>query len=330
MRATVLLILGFLVCTPAFAGVWTSLWRTPDQQGEALLAAGQPAKAARRFSNPQLKAYADLRAGRYGAAARLLAPLTDPTSEYNRGNALVHLGHLHQALAAYDAALKQAPHDADIRHNRDLVERMLAQQPPPRSRNSGRGGAQRHASGKSQGRPGHGPQRNAAHGASQAERSAQSRADGRGSSRPGRSGGPGTAAGKPGPRSAPARGTTGTGEHREKRVRARDQSGERAGARRRSPGQARRDAALAAALARPKAAHGTRQPVRASRADGSHHGAHRLVARTSGMRSRPPKPVSEKTLALEQWLRQLPNNPAGLLRREFLIKYTMRHRGTEP
>ena len=322
MRATILLLLGFLVCTPAFAGVWSSLWRTPDQQGEALLAAGQPAKAARRFSNPRLKAYADLRAGRYGAAARLLAPLTDPTSEYNRGNALVHLGHLHQALAAYDAALKQAPHDADIRHNRDLVERMLAQQ-PPRSRNSGHGGAQRHASDKSQGRPGHGSPRNAARGASQARRSAQSGANGRGSSRPGRSGGPRTAAGKPGSRAAHGA----AGEHRAQTPRARDQSGERAGTRGHSPGQARREAALAAARARSKAAHGSRQPVRAGRANGSHHAAHRLVARASGL---PPKPVSEKTLALQQWLRQLPNNPAGLLRREFLIKYTLRHRGMEP
>ena len=326
MRAVVLLILGSLVCAPACAGVWTNLWRTPDQQGEALLAAGQPAKAAERFSNPRLKAYADLRAGHYGAAARLLAPLKDPTSEYNRGNALARLGHLHQALAAYDAALKQTPHDADIRHNRDLVERMLAHHRRPRARKPGHGGAKRHASGTSRGKQGHG-----AHGAGKGQRSDKSGAKGRGSSRQqGHSGGTGTAAGAPGSRSAQARGTTGTGAHREQATRASGQSGERAGARRRTPGQARRDAARAAALARREAEHGHSHPVQAGRANGSHRAAHSLVARTAGMRSRPPKPVSEKTLALRQWLRQLPNNPAGLLRREFLIKYMMRHRGTEP
>lgn len=40
--------------------------------------------------------------------------------------------------------------------------------------------------------------------------------------------------------------------------------------------------------------------------------------------------MSEKRLALEQWLRQIPDNPAGLLRRKFLIEYMMRHRGENP
>lgn len=306
MRAMVLLILASLVCAPACAGVWTNLWRTPDQQGEALLAAGQPLKAAQRFSSARLKAYAQLCAGHYGAAARLLAPLKDPTSEYNLGNALAHLGRLHQALAAYDAALKQTPHDADIRHNRDLVERMLAHQPPPRARKPG-------------------------HGAGTGQRSAQSGANGRGSSQQqGRSGGTGAAAGRPGARSAQARGPRGTGAAREQASRASGQSGEGTGARRRTTGQARRDAALAGARAGREAQHGSSQRVRVGRANGSHRTAHSRVARIGRMRSRPSKPVSEKTLALEQWLRQLPNNPAGLLRREFLIKYMMRHRGTEP
>ncbi len=323
MRAMVLLILGSLVCAPAFAGVWTSLWRTPDQQGEALLAAGQPAKAAERFSDPRLKAYADLRAGRYGAAARLLAPLQDPTSEYNRGNALAHLGHLRQALAAYDAALKQAPGDADIRHNRDLVERMLARQRPPRA--PAHGGGKRHGSGRSQRGKGQGPQPNAAPRAGKGQRSSPSGANSRGSSR--QAGRSGTTADQRRSRSTHAR-RTGAGAHREQAPRASGTPGESAGARRRTPGQARRDAALAAALARREAKRGNPHPVRAGRAKQSPRTARRLAARTD--RIRPPRPVSEKTLALQQWLRQLPNNPAGLLRREFLIKYMMRHRGTEP
>ncbi len=60
-------------------------------------------------------------------AAKLLAPFTDAQSEYNRGNALAQSGQLQAALAAYDAALKHAPADNDIRHNRDLVARALRQ-----------------------------------------------------------------------------------------------------------------------------------------------------------------------------------------------------------
>ena len=110
------------------ASVWSGLWRTPDQQGQALLDAGQPAQAAERFRDPRRRAYADLQAGGYAGAAKLLAPFTDAQSEYNRGNALAKSGQLQAAFAAYDSALKQAPADKDIRHNRDLVQRALQQQ----------------------------------------------------------------------------------------------------------------------------------------------------------------------------------------------------------
>src|SRR5579872_4001375 len=124
---------GACLCSEtALAGngssLWSDLWHTADQQGQALLAAGQPAEAAERFRDPRRRAYADLRAGRYPEAAKLLAPFTDAQSEYNRGNALARSGELQAALAAYDAALKQAPADEDIRRNRDLVEHALQQQ----------------------------------------------------------------------------------------------------------------------------------------------------------------------------------------------------------
>jgi Ca-activated chloride channel homolog len=118
-------------------GAWADLWRTPDQQGRALLDAGQPANAAARFHDPRWQAYADLQAARYRQAAKLLAPFTDADSEYNHGNALAESGQLQAALAAYDGALKLAPADRDIRHNRDLVERALRQQQQSRGNGSG-------------------------------------------------------------------------------------------------------------------------------------------------------------------------------------------------
>lgn len=116
---------------------WSDLWRTPDQQGQAMLDAGEPAQAAARFLDPRRRAYADLEAGRYPQAAKLLAPFSDAQSEYNDGNALAESGQLQAALAAYDAALKLAPADEDIRHNRDLVERALRQRQQSRQNGSG-------------------------------------------------------------------------------------------------------------------------------------------------------------------------------------------------
>ena len=36
------------------------------------------------------------------------------------------------------------------------------------------------------------------------------------------------------------------------------------------------------------------------------------------------QPPSEQALALEQWLRQIPDDPSGLLRRKFLIEHLRR------
>jgi Ca-activated chloride channel homolog len=221
-------------------GAWSDLWRTPDQQGRALLDAGQPANAAARFHDPRWQAYADLAAARYRQAAKLLAPYTDADSEYNQGNALAGSGQLPAALAAYDAALKLAPADRDIRHNRDLVERALRQQQQSRSRGKGSGAQQ---SG------GHHPHSNG--------------------------GGP------PGS-NAPRAGAGQSGSSGQQANSPQASSARRAGS--------SRDAAGAAG--------GTETPRE--------------------------KSATEGHLRLDEWLRQIPDSPAGLLQRQFLIDHTLR------
>lgn len=351
MRTAVWILLGSLMSVPAFAGTWASLWRTPDQQGQALLEAGQAAKAADRFTDPRLKAYADLEAGRYSAAAALLAPFKDATSEYNRGNALAHDGHLRQALGAYDAALKQAPRDRDIRHNRDLVARMLRQHPPQSAPKGGgqgkpRGGSQGANQASGQGPTGsrNGPNKGQNKGQSQGNGQNQSQGQGK----PGQSGAAGRqgkgsgASGSQsgsgsghGPPSAAARSGTGARRQSGQGAQAAPRPIAGAGASQHNPGQARRDAALAAAIARHQKPLGAQAPGPASQggAPGAQQPSHARPGSSQvggGTYTPGPRHVSEKTLALEQWLRQIPDNPAGLLRRKFLIQYMMRHPGENP
>jgi Ca-activated chloride channel homolog len=40
-------------------------------------------------------------------------------------------------------------------------------------------------------------------------------------------------------------------------------------------------------------------------------------------------PPSEQTLSQDQWLRQIPDDPAGLLRRKFLIEHMMKQQGQQ-
>ena len=337
MRALVWLALGCLVSAPALAGTWSSLWRTPDQQGEALLAAGHPARAAARFANPRLKAYADLEVGHYREAAKLLAPFKDSTSEYNRGNALARSGHLHAALAAYDSALKQAPHDKDIRHNRDLVARMLKRHPPKSPPQGGHGkpgggNSQKGGSGRSAGaqRPGKRSRSSSGHSGRGTSGAGRRKTDHSGSTRSAADASGSQAGGRSDHRGGAQSGRNGAA--------AKTQPESGTGLLKRSPGQAQRDAALAGAIARKQAhrehtGHGAAAAETAARAGGKpSFGAHPPQPTFPGGGTyRPrPKPASEKTLALEQWLRQIPNNPAGLLRRKFLIEYMMRHRGESP
>ena len=309
------------------ASAWSDLWRTPDQQGQELLDAGQPAQAAERFQDPRRRAYADLEAGRYAAAAKLLAPFSDTESEYNRGNALAESGQLRAALAAYDAALKQAPADRDIRHNRDLVARALRQQHQSQqsSRNSRQGGQGTGSRGQqpqqSAGQQGSGSGSQHSGAASQQASTGGSRA---GASQPGNSGRQGSAQSNDSRDSStrPAADANGSGSSKE------------------APGQAQSDAALASKLAREQRQRGgPGNSVQGQ--DSQRNGASQLAPdRTKktpntgnllagGTRTPKQKPETERQLALDQWLRQIPDSPAGLLQRKFLIEHMMRQQGND-
>jgi Ca-activated chloride channel family protein len=333
---------GALACETALAGslsdAWSDLWRTPDQQGQALLEAGEPGAAAARFQDPRRRAYADLEAGRYPQAAKLLAPFTDPQSEYNRGNALAETGQLREALAAYDAALKQAPADEDIRHNRDLVERALRQQQqsarsqgrqgdrksgssghqPQQSAGERSGSGSQHPGGSSQPSGGSSPQSGGARSQSAgrdqtASNGSQSGASQSGNAAAQQSGQPGNPQASGTPQSAGASGPNSATE---------------------ASAQAKRDAALAAALAHAQQQHGAGNPGQTP--DSQRRGAPEPGPKSAanapdagnllagGAQTPKQKPETEKQLALDQWLRQIPDSPAGLLQRKFLIEHMMR------
>ena len=322
-----------LMSETALAGgalsAWSALWRTPDQQGQALLDAGQPAQAAARFHDPRRRAYADLEAGRYQDAAKLLAPFSDAQSEYNRGNALAQSGQLQAALAAYDAALKQAPADKDIRRNRDLVERALRQQhqSPQSSSRNGRQGNQGAASAGQQ-------QQQSAAGQQGGSRSQQS---GGAAQQPGTgsqsTGGQAAANGsQAGGNQAGNSGRQDSGQNGNPQDSSAQQS---ADASKEAPGQAQRDAALASAYARGHRQRGgnsnavqgqgsDRNPATGMDAKRAGNAGDSRDLLAGGTQTPKQKPESERQLALDQWLRQIPDSPAGLLQRKFLIEHMMR------
>ncbi|MDZ7750271.1 MAG: VWA domain-containing protein [Gammaproteobacteria bacterium] len=114
----------------AWALDWEDLWRTPDQQAAAAFQEGQPAAAAKTFRDPAWRGSALYRAGEYEAAAAAFEALGHAGAHYNRANALARGGRLEEALAAYEQALELAPGHDDARHNLAVVRRALEQQAP--------------------------------------------------------------------------------------------------------------------------------------------------------------------------------------------------------
>ena len=125
-----LLVFPLLLLVPpsAQAFEWSELWQNSQQQAYEKYQQGAYQDAAKQFADPRWQAGSHYQAGDYEAALGA-APQPETADDwYNRGNMLAQSGTLQDALKAYDEALKRDPESADAKANRDLVEQALKQQ----------------------------------------------------------------------------------------------------------------------------------------------------------------------------------------------------------
>lgn len=123
-------VLVFLLPLPkaSYALEWQDLWRTKDQQALQAFQQQDFTKAAEQFKNPEWQAAAQYKAGNYQKTLENLKPISSADSFYNQGNALAQAGQLPEAIKAYEQALKLKPDDADAKFNKELVEKELKKQ----------------------------------------------------------------------------------------------------------------------------------------------------------------------------------------------------------
>lgn len=107
---------------------WQDWWQTPDQQAAKALEKNDAASAAKLFTDPQWKAYAEYQNGQHKEAAEHFSSSDSAAAHYNQGNALAHANDLQGALAAYETALAQQKDFPDATFNRDLVKKLLEEQ----------------------------------------------------------------------------------------------------------------------------------------------------------------------------------------------------------
>jgi Ca-activated chloride channel family protein len=123
----------------AHAFEWQDLWQRPDQRGIEAFENEQAERAAELFDSTEWRGAAQYRAGQFEASAVSLANVDSTNGHYNRGNALAKAGQIPAAIAAYDRVLELDPEHEDARHNRELLEQFLQDNPQPEPQNQGQG-----------------------------------------------------------------------------------------------------------------------------------------------------------------------------------------------
>ncbi len=350
---TVLLTTGTLlaVAAPAVAStdaptasLWSRLWRTPDQRGQALLQQGDAAGAAQAFVDPQHKAHAALQAHDYAAAAQTLTGIDTAEAHYNRGNALAHTGDLQGAIRAYDAALKHNPQHTDARHNRDVVAAALQKQKAEKKDESKQDKQQQSKEDSKAGDNSDGKQ-DAKDG--KAETKPGDKADGKQDGKDGKSDAKtsdksaGKQDGNDGKPADKTNDTSGSKPGEKSGQKRPDQSGlspsAKPGERSDSAPQPATASASTTSAANPKDdAAQARRDAESALGKGaqpsvpSQNGASAATLRQPGAADAARAPLTEKQIAQEQWLRAIPDDPGGLLRRKFLIEHMLRQQGQKP
>jgi Ca-activated chloride channel family protein len=322
----ILVALGLLALLPLTvqAGTWSNLWQRPDQQGEKALDSGDPKAAASLFADPRLKAYAQLKAGEYAAAAQRLAPFSDAESEYNRGNALAQGGELSAALNAYETTLKHANLDPALRrdaeHNRDLVQRQLQAQEKPQQ-------------GSQSGQPSEAHKDNSESKSNQADAASKSADSGKSANTQGsKNSEHSEGAPQSGSQQSQGADQNPSREHEGERSAsgsATEKGDQNAGRQVEKPEQPSNHAEASSPPqsplvegARPQGESNGKTVAQPVRPNDSKNG--------SAAQDEIPKSLTEQQLALDQWLRQIPDDPGGLLRRKFLIEHLMKQQGVQP
>lgn len=333
-----------LAPAPAPALGWDDLWWRSDQQAAQAMAEQDHARARELARDPQRRGAAAYRAGDYQAAAQDFAAGDTATDHYNRGNALARAGALEDALKAYEEALEREPDQEDARYNRDRVKALLEQQQQQQQdqqqgqqdEDSGdQNDGQEQQSGQGQDQDQNQSQNQEG---SDQNQSDQSQSD---QSQSGQAGSDQSQAGdQPEQNDTQERQSADQGDQQEEQnpVGAGQQSSDGdqpeqsdAPPSRQSGGGADQDQSagedeIASARdreAEEQAAEDYRAAAEAAQASGSDEDDANEQAAAGQSADLSPE-EQEARDAADQWLRRIPDDPAGLLRRKFLYQYSQR------
>ncbi len=113
---------------PAMAFSFTDLWQRPDQQADKALKQQRFEQASQLAKDPLRRGSAEYKQGNYQKALESFLQAKGSDADYNRGNALAKLKKYQDAIKAYEQALKKDPGNQDAKANKEALEKLLKQQ----------------------------------------------------------------------------------------------------------------------------------------------------------------------------------------------------------
>jgi Ca-activated chloride channel family protein len=109
---------------------FSDVFKSPNQQGYDAWQAKKYEAAEALFENPQWRASALYRQGKYKQAAKLFEHDKSINGLYNLANALTMSGDYEKAKAIYEKVLQLKPDFTEAKDNLAVVKNLLAQKPP--------------------------------------------------------------------------------------------------------------------------------------------------------------------------------------------------------
>jgi len=300
-----MLLVFMLIPQVSEAFSWENLWFRPDQQGVRALERDAPEEAAALFQNPGWKGIAHYRAGKYQEAEEAFSTVDTPEGHYNRGNALANLGRYEEALASYQTALTQEPHHPDARHNMEVIKKLLKKQSSPKQ--EGRHFQQSNSSSSKE--------KNASEDAGSEEKESAPGSD--------------TAS----EQSKSEKGGTQKGKQEEPERLTGSKSDPSENQNQSKKNQNTSEKNLAREIPEPESSNADQSEQSMSSASSMEEksgdqGEKSEVASTASAEQKAEMQKSEQ--ALQQWLRRIPDDPGGLLRRKFLLEHQRRVESGKP
>jgi Ca-activated chloride channel family protein len=123
---SIMLVAGFsFQPQTAMAFGWNDLWQRNDQQAAEALKQEQFDRVAELSDNPDQLGSAAYKQGNFQQALENFSKLQGADADYNRGNTLARLGKYEEAISAYDEALQKQPEMEDAKVNKASVEELL-------------------------------------------------------------------------------------------------------------------------------------------------------------------------------------------------------------